>query len=55
MSSGKPWFQTGYFKGENSVIINRDITPYDTSAHLKINGKAGEIMRGALDAAGIDF
>ncbi|HEX2937687.1 MAG TPA: NAD-dependent protein deacylase [Ruminiclostridium sp.] len=44
-----------YFKGENSVIINRDITPYDTSAHLKINGKAGEIMRGALDAAGIDF
>jgi NAD-dependent deacetylase len=33
-----------YYKGDKLVLINKSITPMDTSANLHINGNIGEIL-----------
>ena len=33
-----------YFKGNNMVLINKDITPYDNMANLVINKKLGKVF-----------
>ena len=33
-----------YFRGKNLVLINRDVTPFDSKADLVINQKLGEVF-----------
>ena len=33
-----------YFKGNNMVLINKDVTPYDNMANLVINEKLGKVF-----------
>ena len=33
-----------YFRGENLVLINRDVTPYDSKADLVINESLGKVF-----------
>lgn len=33
-----------YFEGNNLILINKDITPFDSMANLVIHGKVGEIL-----------
>ena len=35
-----------YFKGDRMVLINRDVTPYDSYAALVIHQKVGEVLSG---------
>ncbi len=37
-----------YFQGENLVLINRDVTPYDHMADLVIRQKVGEVLAAAV-------
>ena len=34
-----------YFSGDNMVLINKDVTPYDNIANLVINDKLGNIFK----------
>lgn len=34
-----------YFRGENLVLINRDVTPYDNRADLVIHDSIGKVMK----------
>lgn len=37
-----------YFNGKNLVLINKDVTPYDSKADLVINDKIGKVLKEIL-------
>lgn len=39
-----------YYRGNRLVLINKDVTPYDSRANLVISGKIGEILGQVTDA-----
>ena len=38
-----------YFQGKNLILINRDVTPMDSMAHLVINDSIGKVLGEAVD------